>query len=236
MKTLLSVIIAFCFFQQIFAQHSSNKRDLFEDNLNTIHYVDKIRSSNLDDLYEGVVGTPYLFDQWENGNIFLVGGDTVSDIPIKYDLYSEQLLYRKSASLDSFIVNKVVIKKFEIRDPKTGVELTFVKTGENNDEFMELLYNGSSKLFLDHQKPFIKADYKGPYSKGIKYDEYKNATQYYLLKKNSEFLKIRLNKSSILKSLSDKKKKIEEFIKKNDLDLNRELDVIRVLTYYDSLN
>jgi hypothetical protein len=57
-----------------------------------------------------------------------------------------------------------------------------------------------------------------------------------LEKPNGEVQKLKLKNKSVLKVLNDKKTEIENFLKKEKIDIAKENDLIEVIKYYDSLN
>lgn len=59
--------------------------------------------------------------------------------------------------------------------------------------------------------------------------------EYYYFHINGSFEKIKLNKKTTLKFLSDKQDLIKEFVSKNNLSFTSEEDIVIILTYYDSL-
>ncbi len=196
--------------------------------------------TNMDELYEGIKGTPYLFPAWRQGNIYLKDSSYIKNIKIKYNIYTDDVLYLNTGSGDSLIIGRSLINAFEILDDSAGDTILFkdmnLKPGNNSkSKFIKVLYDGKSKFLIKYNKFFIKADYKGAYNAGRKYDEYTDNYQYYILKDNNELNKVKLNKKSVIKVLSDKKNKVKSFIDIQGLALNNENDIISVLEYYDSI-
>ncbi len=212
-----------------------------EENLKRISKMTgPIYTTNMDELYEGVRGTPYLFNEWKPGNIYLKDNKLIKNVNVKYNIYTDDLLYLNSSSGDSLIIDRSMIEKFEIMDNSSGnlilMEEMNIKPEKNdNAAFVRIIYDGRSKLILKYSKIFIKANYKGPYATGNKYDEYTDKWQYYLITGENTITRIKLCKKSVIKVLSVKESKIKAFVNGQDLSLDNENDVIRVLEYYDSL-
>ena len=200
-----------------------------------------IMTTNMDGLYEGVRGTPYMFNEWKPGNIYLNDNTYINDVNIKYNIYTDDLLYLHSKSGDSLIIDRSLINSFEITDDNSGNLLLFKDISLRPDKnvkstFVKVLYYDKSKFIIKYTKTFIKADYKGAYSAGRKYDEYIDDYQYYIIKDSNNPVKIKLNKKSVVKILSDRKNKIESYINEHRLNLNDEDGIAELLEYYDSIN
>lgn len=194
--------------------------------------------TNMDALYEGVKGTPYYNREWTTGDILFTDDKQINHVKIKYNVYKDELEYLNKTSGHSFIVQRERIKGFLIMD-SAGIkyfENIQVKPGKTEFTFAEVAYSGSVKLFIKYKKTFTAADYKGAYSSGIKYDEYKDDKDYYVTLSNCEITRIKLNKKQVLELLSAKKAEIEQYINDKNPDLSNHEDVVKIMTYYDSLN
>lgn len=211
-----------------------------EENLRNIsRSAGMVMTTNMDELYEGIKGTPYLFDTWREGNIILKDSSLIRDINIKYNVYTDDVFYLNSTSGDSLIIDRYRIDAFEIKGDSPADLLLFrdirLKPGsKDKSTFARVLYNGETKLLIKYIKVFIKADYKGAYTAGRKYDEYTDNSQYYIMK-NNELNRIKLNKKAIIKVLADRENEVKSFIDKKGADPGNENDVINLLEYYDSL-
>lgn len=212
-----------------------------EENLQRISKMSgPIYTTRMDELYEGVKGTPYLFNEWKSGNIYLKDNKLIKNVKIKYNIYTDDLLYLNSTSGDSLIINRSMINKFEISDDQPDdlvlmEDINLKPDKSDKGTFVRVLYNGRSKFILKYNKMFIPANYKGAYATGNKYDEYTEKQQYYLITGTDNITKTRLNKKFIIKVLSDREDKIKGFIREKNLTMDNEDDIVSVLIYYDSL-
>jgi hypothetical protein len=212
-----------------------------EENLRNIsRLAGVVYTTNMDGLYEGIKGTPYLFNEWKKGNIYLIDNTYINDVSIKYNIYTDDILYLNSKSGDSLIIDRSLINSFEITGDNSNNLLLFKEISlrpykKDKSTFVKVLYDGKSKFIVKYAKTFIKADYKGAYSAGRKYDEYIDDQQYYIMKDDNTPAKIKLNKKSVTKVLSDKDDKIKSYLNEHKLALDNEDDVERLLQYYDSI-
>jgi hypothetical protein len=234
------VLLLLCILPAIASAQNEKSMVSSEENLRNIsRSAGMVMTTNMDELYEGIKGTPYLFDTWKQGNIFLKDSSLIRDINIKYNIYTDDVLYLNSKSGDSLIIDRRLIDAFEIQGDSSVNLLLFrdisLKPGsKDKSTFTRVLYNGKTKLLIKYIKVFIMADYKGAYTAGRRYDEYTDNSQYYIMKDN-KLNRIKLNKKAIIKVLADRENEIKSFIDKEGADLNNEYDVITLLEYYDSL-
>ncbi len=199
-----------------------------------------VKTTDMLSLYEGVKGTPYLFDNWKIGEVYFKDNTLVRDILVRYNIYTDDIEYKNSTSGESIILKRDKIREFRIFDDKINLSLQFsefnFKPGENEKFlFAQVLYDGSTKFLLRRAKEFRKANYQGAYSSGIKYDEFYDNNKYYMLKKDGSLLKIKLTEKHILKTLSDKDSEIKKYINEKHPDLSADSNIIELLRYYDKL-
>ncbi len=208
-----------------------------ENDLQSFSEGRPIATTNIDALYEGVKGSPYFTEEWSTGNIYFVDGTEIIQIDIRFNIYKDELEFKNSTSGQIFVIDKNRIKGFRLHEPVDSLYFEYLtlkpdKPGERS--FIQVLYNGETRLLLKHKKQFIQADYKGAYASGNKYDEYRDDKDYYLAKDNLTVQKIRLNKKALLHALEDKQSMIKEYAAVNQIDFSSPVDVIRLLKLCDS--
>ncbi|GAA4427250.1 hypothetical protein GCM10023188_10120 [Pontibacter saemangeumensis] len=194
-----------------------------------------------DNRYEGIKGTPYFKEHWAKATI--AANNTVyKNVEVKYNVYESNLLYRTPkgaeyvllpARVDSFLlVDGVTQQKFMFRKfPALAAEAP--KLGQH---FALVLHDGKQvQLVMVPQKHLMKADFKGPYSAGNKYDELQDLQSYYLFGPDQTFIKVKLNKKSLLKALPGKQDKVAAYIAAERLDAGNAQGWAKALAYYESL-
>ena len=241
MKTVFFLLLLFNIIILSHAQTKHQSLVASEENLLRVSKLSgTVYTTKMDELYEGVRGTPYLYDEWKLGNVYLTDNKLIKSVNIKYNIYTDELLYLNSSSGDSLIINRSMIDKFEIIDDLSDdlivMEVMNLKPGNREKKtYVRVIYDGKSKFILKYVKTLINAFYEGAYAAGNKYDEYTDKYQYYLLTDENIITKIKLNKKSVIKVLSDRERKIKAFVNEQGLTLDNEDDVVRVLEYYDRL-
>ena len=211
-----------------------NDQDL--KNLNTNFIVP---SFNL--AFEGVYGTPYLYQDWAKGIVIMTSGDTLKDQDLKFDIYQDQLLAINKRTGQTIIPMPDVLRSFVIVDSLNHAHL-FLNTLSNevDDErgrkgFYEVLFQREYLLLSKHRKSYVKANYTGAYSANRPYDEFKTETKRYsMITKEGSYIQLKRGQKGVLKSLDDDGT-LKKIVDEKKLDLKREEDLIELIIAMDSM-
>lgn len=198
--------------------------------------------NTIDHRYEGLRGSPYFLTDWNKGQIEMMAGQHYKDVPIKFDAYRQQLLLLRTwVGSDSIIVNASQVKSFQFGN-KDGQFYVFRRFPEAKTDDLTLregyylvLYQGKSALLKRIVKTFKKADYKDAYSTDTRYDEFRSAFSYYLLKSDQTLVKVKLSDKALADALGDHKDELKAFSKDQNLTVKTEADGIQLVKKYDSL-
>jgi hypothetical protein len=206
-----------------------------EKNLNAIR--DLVPYSNggigFDTRYEGIKGSPRLFDTLLPSFLNLKGQDYYLQLRTDIDLVENAVLFihpktGKLLALPSSMVNELVIES-------PGKEMLFRTTGGKNFEkdikeqkFFQVLKEGPFYFVKMPVKIFTEANYKGAYAPDRRYDEYETKYRYYIYSADSTYHQVQLNRKSLVKLFPDKKKIIDNAIESKSY-MNDEEMVIAVL-------
>ncbi|MDB5240238.1 MAG: hypothetical protein JWP57_863 [Spirosoma sp.] len=230
------------------ARHQINPNDR-RNGYETYQSTDQIVGSGpngmintIDHRYEGLRGTPYFLTDWTKGQIEMVAGLNYTNVPLKFNAYQQQLvLLRTWAGNDSILIDASQVKKFTLNssDGQTYLFKRFplAKTGDQTliSSYFLVLYEGKTALLKRITKTFRQADYKNPYSIDVRYDSFRDAFSYYLLKSDQTLTKLKLSGKSIIDALSDRQDELKAFVKQENLNFRTENDAILLLKRYDSL-
>ncbi len=133
-----------------------------------------------DNRYKGVVGSPFLWDEWSEGTLYLTDS-TIVGTPLKYkfDAYSNEIWTKDAAGLE-LVLYSHQFWALDIKHPD-GSRWMFRKMAvpDVNDlhRFYRLLFAGSKyTLFVDVQKTIKRADYqdRGLYTSGSTDDTFQD--------------------------------------------------------------
>lgn len=194
-----------------------------------------------DNRYEGVKGTPFFNEEWRKATV-TKGNKLFANMEVKYNVYENNILYRNTKG-EEFVLEPHSIESFVLEDSKTKQEHLFRRLPELArqdaslaNQFVLVLYDGKKfQLVMVPEKILVKADFKGGYSAGKKYDELKDTHTYYLLSPDKKPTKVKLNKKNLLKALPDKQDKVQVYVSSTKTDVSSGEGWAKALAYYESL-
>ena len=190
-----------------------------------------------DNRYEGVKGTPYIFEEWYPGEIFLSSRQKVAIGQMNYNCFENEIVYKEPGSDVVRVMNRYKVDLFQVN--QGGEKLNFIplKLKENEEAiFVQVLYDQASRVYKFYQKEFLKANYEGGYSADRKYDEFVDKYDLLLMKEGeSTIYKLKNSKKYVISLFPEKEKEISSYIKQNNLDLKDAESIVKLMAYYDSL-
>lgn len=158
-------------------------------------------------MYEGVRGTPYFSLAWSTGDILLSTKQRVINVPLKYDVYSHQIMARRSKG-DSIWVDQGRIVEFTLNDNRAlpGQPATHhfrffnnLPNQPNRPEFLEVLHPAGPYVLLKRPvKTLYKASTQQAYSADRPYDEFVDTPEYYLLNPQGTMTLVKPSQKALL--------------------------------------
>ena len=171
------------------------------------------------------------FNDWSPATIVLKDKTIITDRMVRYDVYHRQMQFVLNGDTAAFgKPEEVESVKFE--------KNTFVyeemncKTGLRKD-YMELIVDGPCRLLLYRciTYKYIE-DCSIPGAENARKEYYQ--TDKYLISKNRQAaVPLPEKKSEVIELLSDSGKDIKSFMFKNEIKLNNENDLIKLVNYYN---
>ncbi len=195
-----------------------------------------------DNRYEGIQGSPFLFDMWTNGQVQFVKQDTLSaTFQLNVDLV-RQVVTVKLQDGTVGEMSALTIQRLQTTDPASGQTQTFLVATENEIEgvksvrkkFYEVLHQGAFNFLKETLKKFRKADFEGPYSADRRYDEFLTEEKHWLQTPDKPYKKVRPRKRDIEKALADYEKQVDKLVKTHKLHLNQEKDIATLLEFLET--
>lgn len=190
-----------------------------------------------DNRYQGVKGSPYVFEEWFPGEVYLNNKQKVVINDLNYNCFDNEIAYKDPATEAIRLINRYMVDFFQLDIGDENLSFVPVKLEDGEDAvFAELLYDFSSKVYKVYRKEFLKANYEGGYSADRKYDEFVDKSDLFVLKKGDDTIyKIKKSKKHIISIFPDKEKEMSAYIKENKLDLKQDDSIVKLMSYYDSL-
>ncbi len=192
--------------------------------------------TTFDNRYEGIRGTPFLYDVWQPTNVWIEGNNGPIATESKFMVYEKQELRVKRPEGDSIILNNPQVIQFQfINQNRTFKRISHEQNALG--EFMEVIYEGEKySVFAKRYCKLIKAKAGGAYSEGVPFDQLIIEDEYYLRTDSHKKLTLfKTNRGSLLKVLPGQDDAMIKFQKDNKLKLDKEPDLARFVAHYESL-
>ncbi len=192
--------------------------------------------TTFDNRYEGVRGTPLLYQDWTEGYVLFKDKKEQETRTFKMNIdMFEHVLHvvlfdGKIGSLPSKFVGSVHFKTEEGTEKVFKPMLRKDIEGSNYSGlgYYEVIHEGDIILVKQYRKTFKEADYKGAYSADIRYDEYKDEERYFISLDGQKFEKVRLKSKQLESVLSQYD--LKSISRKEKLNLSKEEDVKKLLS------
>ena len=206
-----------------------------QENLQAIASISptSVGGMGFDNRYEGVKGSPRLFDTLIASYLLVRGQEKYIQFNSDIDVVRNTLIFihpnsGKLLELSSEIVDELIMHK-DGRDIifSTTKGLQFDKEIKEN-RFFRVLLAEPHQFIMVPEKTFIEADYKAAYSADRRYDEYQPYNKYFIKGADNVFHQIQLNKKSLVKIFPDRKEMINDAFRENS-DKEDEEKVIELL-------
>ena len=174
--------------------------------------------------------SPYYINNWIKGQITFDGGTEHEYIPLKYNVYDNQLVVRQDG--EPVTVKRDEVRGFIIGPASIGNLARFQKAQyiDNFDvvpqeQFVQLIYQSESKLLAVHKKEQLD-------SAESKYSE--TQTTFYYMSPEGEVTAFEPGKETMLKLFADKRAAVQQFIEEEKIDFDSIQDITTVVAFYDS--
>ncbi len=182
-----------------------------------------------------VVGTPYVDDNWQNAVIVLREGDRFSNVPIRYDIYSDILEIKVGDQVKGLEGSKA--GGFSV--VSNGSERRFMRASRfKADEplagFLEVLDSGKIELLKHYAVTVVKPDYSPQMNVGSRdYKVLHKHTFYYTTEGVTH--EVPKQRKKLLAIFSDHQTEVSDFVRNEHIDLDEEAGLKRVFNFYNQL-
>ncbi|MCD4711204.1 MAG: hypothetical protein K8R52_10180 [Bacteroidales bacterium] len=225
------LFLLFCLLQSaiILSQETGTSRTIGNLNLDD--------GLTFDNRYDGVKGTPFIFKDYQRAILFAPNTPPIEVDYLNFDRYSRELCYKSSATENALQLNKYLVDSFYVFNPKDTLRFLRLPLESSSDYvFMECLYGGKDKLYLDHGKSFNSSDYVNPYSSDRRYDEFKEMPAFYLqFEQKGDLFKVKKNKKQFASLFGPYSEQISAYIKTQKTSLKSRADLISLMQFYDRI-
>lgn len=183
--------------------------------------------------YSKVEGSEFMDDNFEKGDIFTVNSEHFSEIPMRYNAYYDNV----EVQLPNGTIYKISDPKliFQIRIKENYMVYTsFMSPDGEKEGYLSLLYEGKSALYRRNSKIFRERVPSNGILNEVPAKIVDVPKEYYVRskEKNPRFIN---SKKDLLLLYPDHSSQLETFFKKEKLKTNNDEDLIKAVTYCDSL-
>jgi hypothetical protein len=178
-------------------------------------------------------GSEYLVDSFENGEILTSEFEQFTGIPMRYNAFKDEIEVKLEDGKLYSLTDPTKIVQILLNSRKM-IYTDFNAAGGKKSGYLFELYQGNSTLYCRNVKIFkdrIPSNGITPETPAKIMDK---PREYYIRIKD-ELPRIFSSKKDLLEILKSHLSEMEEYLKKGKLKYNNEEDMVRVLTYYDSL-
>lgn len=176
-----------------------------------------------------IKGSPYAFNDWCKCEVIATDNSIAKYNKVQFNLEKNQLITYNNGIPSVIPTNKIT--SFTATDKNSIRQFTYIDKSNFIDSNENKLYEVfSTKNYLI--KETTKYVQTSSDDSGKMY--YKKRTSYYILNSSGKYVKTKLSKKHLLKTLKDKEKDVLKYIKENKLSY-KEKDVSKILSFYHSL-
>lgn len=230
MKTVLIVIACILISAGITSAQSNyqitESLEFFRSQLQSDNWKDMLAESNIE-------GSPYLNDEFINGTIFTTSKMQFQNIPLRYNIYNDNLEFKTPENKVMGIAAPEIIERVEFGEFKLVYLPYSILKKINRGFFKELVFNHVSlysKAEIAYEKATEPAAYQD--AKPAKFLERPNT---YFLRIEKEAAILITNKKELIELFPKYHNEVETYIKKNKIKIKNEDQLVDLVNYYNSL-
>ena len=181
-----------------------------------------------------VSGSPFFYEEWLKGNVFMNGGKEYSGLFLKLDLLDNELHYLDQSGVE--MVSTSELQKLVLFDTIAQQVFTFINSSFINSGNLPqkgwylLLSTGNASLFKKLHKVVRENQ---PYNSATVEQHVETSSRYFVLYENvfTEIKKIK----DVPDILIDKKEQLLKYIKENNLKGKTDKEFLTLLNFYNGV-
>jgi len=178
-----------------------------------------------------IEGIAYLDENFTDGAVVLTTGAKYSGIPLRYNVYNEQIEFKNLKGEVFNINNPSSINELTIGSSKF-IYVNFIHSNKDRHLFAEVLSEGKASL-LKHHRLSLQPAKQAETHRAAQPPKFVKIPSEYLIKKEDGNVQLIKSKKELLLMLTDKSKEINEMITKEKLSVKDECDLTRIVNFYN---
>ncbi|MDP2687438.1 MAG: hypothetical protein Q8O62_09465 [Aequorivita sp.] len=232
MKKIIIFSFSFLSTISVFSQAANSQYDLYA---RTIDINQKSLAFGLTEAqFNSIKDEAYANPNFVQGKIFQEDQLINDDVPMRYNAFADEIEIKKNASDENYGAL--------IKDPTIFVKMfrdlyVFVPYEGSNEKggYFNVLSDGKTYDLYKKTKAVFREPLKAETSYARDMPPSFPKTVTYYLVQNGTFLEMPSSESKILKMMDKKKAEMKKYMKENNIDLGKEQDMIKTISYFDSL-
>lgn len=184
--------------------------------------------------FNAIKNEAYLNSTFLVGNIYQDDKLLKTKVPMRYNAYADEIEIKSHVSEEKYGAL--------MKDPSIYVKINndnyvFVPYEDSNEKggYFNVLTDGKTyDLYKKTTAKFIEPQTAKTSYQRDSPPSFDKITKYYLVK-DGTFYELPTNKSKVLKVMDSKKNEVKTYISDNNLDVDKEADLIKVVAYFDTL-
>lgn len=217
----------FLFLASFCAYATTNAQTGFQSYVNNINFQSKD--------FSDIKGSAFSSPDWTKGTVHLDNNTTYTDLEMKYSDYEDKVLVKKGNDVMEFDKR---VKDFTLSVIKNDVPtLEHYRNGyknvpgHNENAYFQVLADGKVQLL---KKVMKKIRTENEYGSMTTNKSFSSNTHYFLVKGDLS-ASFKKDKKTIIAFLNDKQAQVDDYLKTNKTDFKNDDDLVKLLTYYNSL-
>lgn len=191
------------------------------------------KSGNTELLLKDIKGSPYLNAEFVNGTIYTTAKTQYNDVPLRYNIYNDDLEFINPAG-EILALSKPEIVEYAVLGETRLIYANYLAGNKSKAGFLVLIEDGKAVLVSKQSVIYQEPTEPGAYKEAEPAKFVRRAEELYI-QVGPGPAKLVTNKKSVLEAFPDNRDKIEDFISKNKIKLNKPEGLSAVVKYYNSL-
>lgn len=182
-------------------------------------------------------GTPYSPADWHNGRVYFNNGKQSPTLKLRYNAYQNELEFQQDDQVLALLPK--LFKGFVLY--RQGQSPLIFQKGFRSDKFnitknqlLQTFNTGPVRLVKHHDILYHEGMVKEMRS-GLYVDEFIRKPQYYIVRGDSQMVKVKLKRKSILNVLQNRSPELKTYASRNNLSFRDEVDVAQIINHYNKL-
>lgn len=194
-------------------------------------------SSQIQEVTRNIDGSPFYHDEWTTGIALLPDSLKSKGVQMMYSSYQNRVYYKEGDGMLMLDNSRVEGFALNIDDNwvlfKNGYDSGISDTDRNT--YFRVVHDGITKILV-HHRTFTRRSQKPAIATGRVSQEFRHSEDYYLVKEDGNFHKVRLKERRFLRELPNQyKDEVKDFANENDLDFGNDKDLAKIMSHYDEL-